>query len=191
VLRISTMIAEEMPLTEAQAALVDALIPIQSFAKGEVLLKEGQVARHCYFTLEGCVRAYRLVEGQERTTAFYTEGDPVAPLASYTRRVPADHFLVCLEDAVLAVLERDAEARLYREFPAMEALCRVSMEDAFGKQQAQLADFVTKSPEARYRDLLDRKPDLVKRVPQYVLASYLGIQPESLSRIRKRIAASD
>lgn len=100
--------ARELPLTDAQKVRVDELIPVKRFAGGEVLLREGEVARRCWFTIEGCVRAYRIVDGQERTTAFYTEGDPIAPLASYLRREPSDHALVCVEACTLAELERDA-----------------------------------------------------------------------------------
>jgi hypothetical protein len=64
----------------------------------------------------------------------------------------------------------------------------MSMEDDFGEQQEALAKFITSSPEARYKNLLETRPDLIQRVPQYHLASYLGVKPESLSRIRKRIA---
>ncbi|MEZ4951136.1 MAG: hypothetical protein R2784_17385 [Saprospiraceae bacterium] len=71
----------------------------------------------------------------------------------------------------------------------MNQLCRVSVEEEFRKQQEALAAFITSSPEDRYLNLLENRPDLLMRVPQYHLASYLGVKPESLSRIKKRLAA--
>lgn len=183
--------AREVPRTDAQKARVDEPIPVKRFAKGDVLLREGEVARRCWFTIEGCVRAYRIVDGEERTTAFYTEGDPIAPLVSYLRREPSDHALVCVEACTLGEWKRDAENRLYREIPGTEALCRAGIEEAFAAQQAPLADFVTKSAETRYRELMDRRPELAARVPQYLLASYLRVRREPLSRIRQRLARGD
>ena len=85
----------------------------------------------------------------------------------------------------MAVLNYDKEQELFKRVPKYEALCRMSMEGDFGEQQEALAKFITSSPEQRYKTLLETRPDLLQRVPQYHLASYLGVKPESLSRIRK------
>ncbi len=76
---------------------------------------------------------------------------------------------------------------MFQVFPHFESICRVAVEDELGKNQEKLASYIIKSPEERYLELLETRPDLLDRVPQYQLASYLGIKPESLSRIRKRI----
>lgn len=186
---ISSQISEIMPLTEEQKKRVDELIPVQTFRKGTVLLKEGQIARDSYFTITGCVRAYKLVDGEERTTAFYVEEDPITSATSYNEQVPANHYLECVEDCLLAVLNYEKEKELYREFPQLEILCRVHIEREYGKQQEILADYLTKNPEERYLLLLKTRPALLQRVPQYLLASFIGVQPESLSRIRKRLAS--
>jgi CRP-like cAMP-binding protein len=177
-----------MPLNEEEATAINEYIPVRHFAKGTVLLKEGQVARNSYFILKGCVRHYYLVDGEERTTFFYTEDQSVASMKSYINRVPADHYLACVEDSILAILNYDKEKELYKRFPKFESLCRVSMEEDFGHHQEILAGFITSSPEERYLRLLQSRPDLLNRVPQYLLASYLGVKPESLSRIRKRVS---
>jgi CRP-like cAMP-binding protein len=187
-LRISEMIAPHMPLSQEEAGLVDECIPIKEFKAGEVLLKEGQIARYCYFVIQGCVRSYHIVNGEERTTGFYVEEESIAPLASYLGQVPAHHFLACVEDSVLAVLHYDRERELYQKLPKMESLCRTSIEEEYGKQQALLQDYLTKNPEERYLMLQKNRPELLQRIPQYHLATFLGVQPESLSRIRKRIA---
>ncbi|GAA4318388.1 hypothetical protein [Compostibacter hankyongensis] len=84
--------------------------------------------------------------------------------------------------------EFSREQLMYRQFPALEAITRKIIEQDYGKTRENFAVFITSSPEERYIHLLKTKPELVQRVPQHQLASYLGITPESLSRIRKRIA---
>ncbi|MGD1847840.1 MAG: Crp/Fnr family transcriptional regulator [Salibacteraceae bacterium] len=186
---ISELMEREIPLSATEKLAVDQLIPVMGYAKGDILLQEGQVARRCYFVIKGCVRAYQLVEGKERNTDFYLEGDPVASLTSYLHQSPANHYLACMEKSVLAVLSYENEQQLYQQHPKFEALCRNSIESAFGKQQAALQQLLTQSPETRYLELRKNRPELLQRVPQYHLASFLGIEPESLSRIRKRLAA--
>ncbi len=180
--------AENLPMDEEEKQAIDECIPIKNFERGTVLLREGQVAKDSYFNLKGCVRHYYIIDGEEKTTAFYTEGESIASLSSYVNKTPANHYLECVEDCTLAVLNYDKERELYGRVKGFESLCRASVEEDLGKQQQLLAAYITKSPEDRYLDLLENRPELLHRVPQYHLASYLGVKPESLSRIRKRIA---
>ena len=184
---ITGLISRYMPLSEEQTQIVAECIPVRTYKKGTVLLREGQISTECYFTIKGCVRHYYLVDGEEKTTFFYTEDQSIASLHSYLNKVPADHFLSCVEDTTLAVLSYEKEKELYKRFPGFESLCRVAMEEDYGKQQDTLAGYITRSPEERYLHLLKNRPEILNRVPQYHLASYLGVKPESLSRIRKRI----
>jgi CRP-like cAMP-binding protein len=186
---IANLIGKFLTLSPEEADALRAGIPIRSFEKGTILLREGQIARDSYFNLKGCVRKYYLVNGEEKTTEFFTEEQSIASLQSYSLKVAANHYFECVEDCVLAVLNYDKELELYKKIPAFESLCRVSVEEEFGKQQEALAAFITSSPEDRYLNLLENRPDLLMRVPQYHLASYLGVKPESLSRIKKRLAA--
>ncbi|KOH42887.1 Crp/Fnr family transcriptional regulator [Sunxiuqinia dokdonensis] len=187
-LKISDLIANEMSLSPEEIEVVDTLIPIRKFQKGQLLLEEGKIAKECYFTIKGCVRSYQILNGEERTTQFFVEGDPIASLLSYLNRTPANHYFECIEDSTLAVLSFDNEQKLYSQHPKFEALCRNSIEQEFGKQQEILQNYLTKNPEERYLMLQETRPELLQRVPQYHLATFLGVQPESLSRIRKRIA---
>jgi CRP-like cAMP-binding protein len=185
---IVTLISRYLSLTDEEALAFAECIPIRAFKKGDILLREGQVSRDSYFVIEGCVRKYYIIDGDERTTEFYVEDESVASLQSYQNKTPANHYFECVEDCRLAVLNYEKEQELFKRVPKYEALCRMSMENDFGEQQEALAKFITSSPEERYKNLLETRPDLLQRVPQYHLASYLGVKPESLSRIRKRIA---
>lgn len=186
---MAEMISPFLTLSESEADSINEHIPIREFEKGSILLKAGQVAVDSYFNITGCVREYYLKDdGEERTTQFFTEGQSISSLSSYVNQTPADNYLECVEDCTLAVLNFEKEQLLYTLVPGFESLCRVSMEEEFGKHQKKLAAFITSSPKERYLDLMNERPDLVNRVPQYHLASYLGVTPESLSRIRKRVA---
>lgn len=185
---IVQLISRYITLNKEESKAFAECIPIKSFKKGELLLREGQVSRDSYFLIQGCVRKYYIIDGEERTTEFYVEDESIASLQSYMNKTPANHYFECIEDCRLAVLNYDKEQELFKRVPKYEALCRMSMEQDFGEQQEALARFMTSSPEARYKNLLETRADLLQRVPQYYLASYLGVKPESLSRIRKRLA---
>ncbi|MDX2283600.1 MAG: Crp/Fnr family transcriptional regulator [Bacteroidia bacterium] len=177
-------------IPELGAADREALAPLlraDEYPQGTVLLQPDSIACRCYWVLKGCVRQYLLAGGQEKTTAFFTENQAVADFASYARQQPAGHYWVCLEDCVLLAGDLGEEHRMYEAFPALELVTRRMMAEDFGEMQHQWAAFMTRSPEERYLHLLGTRPDLLQRVPQHQLASYLGVTPESLSRIRRRL----
>ncbi len=175
------------PLSDAEIRMVRTYSPIHTVPKGTFLLKEGQVASHCYFILKGCVREYHLKDGEEKTTNFHTEGDTVTSAVSYIQRTPAKHFLECLEDTTMTALSYENELELNRRFPRLESICRQKVEEKMGIYQEMVAQYMSSTPEERYLHLLENRPDLFDRVPQYHIASYIGVKPESLSRIRNRI----
>lgn len=174
-------------LTDDELHAIAGILVVRRYKKGTVLLKEGTVSKECYFVLEGCVRQYILIDGIEKTTFFYTERQAIVPFTSHTLQSPSDQYLVCLEDALLIVGDTGGEDEMFERFPKLEQITRRMMEADMGAMQDAMVRFRVLSPEARYLDLLNSRPDLLQRVPQHQLASYLGITPESLSRIRKRI----
>jgi CRP-like cAMP-binding protein len=178
----------DLPMfSEEEKQFLAANIKVVSFKKGELLVREGEVANQCYFVLKGCVRQYRLLDGEEKTTAFFLEQQAVVSYTSYVQKIPSNHYCVCVEDCSLIVGNPDTEKELYSQFPKLEAFTRAFMSEDFGKTQEAYSTFITSSPEERYLNLLKTQPELLQRVPQHQIASYLGMTPESLSRIRKRI----
>ena len=174
-------------LTAEEVAYVKANIPIQHLQKQEVLLETGEVSRAFYFVIEGCIRLYYTVDGEEKTAFFYVKEDFVSSYESFTKQLPAKHDLQAIEPSVVAVISTDVAQDLLMRFPRFEFLARIMMEKELIICQEIIATFITMSPEERYQHLLKQRPDLVQRIPQYYLATYLGVKPESLSRIRKRI----
>lgn len=174
--------------TEKEAILED--MEVQTYKKGTVLLRDGQIPSLNYFVLEGCVRKYKLVDGEERTLDFYTEEHWILSAQSAPVQTASDHYLVCMEDCLLVIGDEERGNRLLQRFPKFQDISRMILEKQIMKQQQLAASFIADTPEQRYLKLQEWRPDLSARVPQYQLASYLGIKPESLSRIRKRIATN-
>lgn len=166
---------------------IAANITVRAGKKGTVLVREGDVWNECYFVLKGCLRQYVIADGIEITTQFYTEEQAAVQFTSYTSQSKSLSYLSCVEDCILIVGETNQETAMYKQHPKLEQITGMMMKKDFGKAQDDLAYFIASSPEERYLNLLETKPDLLQRVPQHQLASYIGVTPESLSRIRKRI----
>ena len=179
-------ISQYMPLLEEEKAALRELDIFRVYKKGTILLKEGQLSDDSYFILKGCLRCYYVVEGDEKTTAFYTESESLTPPCSLSKR-PSAYYVSCVEDSIILVANTDMEKTMFVKFPRFEKLCRILSEDLLVKNQAQFDEFKISSPEQRYLNLLQNRPDLLQRVPQYQMASYLGITPQSLSRMRSRL----
>ncbi len=178
-------------LTRDEKQKLAVLLDVRTFPKAFVLLGKGQISKECYTILKGCVREFRMVDGEEQTTALFTEGDAVVAFTSFTNQVPADHYLVCVEECELLVGGNpEKDAALFNQFPALEQIIKTRMQQELGKTKDSFANFVSARPEERYLRLYETRPDLFQRVPQHQLASYLGISPEAFSRIKKRILQS-
>lgn len=179
---------ESIVLTEEEKEAIQQMSANKKFSKGTILLREGEFPSKCYYVLKGCVRQYTLKNGEEKTTFFFTEGQAVFSNLNPDTRSASKHFLECVEDCELSTTTKEQEEEMYKRFPRFEAMCRASTEKQFEEFQDMFATFVSSSPEERYLHLIDTRPELLQRVPHYQLASYLGVKPESLSRIRKRIS---
>jgi CRP-like cAMP-binding protein len=174
-------------LSDDEKNAIRGLSIFRSYEKGRILFREGDYTENYYFIIKGCVRCYYIIEDEEKTTAFYTEFESYAP-ASTVHQKPSENYAACVEDSILLVTTRETEEQVFDKFPRFETLCRILSEELAVKYQTSLENFKNLSPEQRYIHLIKTKPGLVERVPQYQIASFLGIKPESLSRIRRRLA---
>lgn len=179
-------ISKYIILSEKEKSALTSLDIFRSIKKGTVLLKEGQCSNEGYFVLKGCIRTFYVIEGEEKTTAFYSEMEGLTPNCVLNKQA-SDYFISCVEDSIVTVSTPDMEAEMFDKFPKFETLCRILSEQLLAKNQISFDEFKTSSPEKRYLNLMKSRPDLLQRVPQHQIASYLGIRPQSLSRLRARI----
>jgi CRP-like cAMP-binding protein len=184
--KLFNFLSKYISLTEEEKNALLSLNIFHTVKKGTVLLKEGQYSKESYFVLSGCIRTYYIIDGEEKTTAFYTEMDALTPHC-VVQQTPSDYFISCVEDSLLTISNTDMEAETNSKFPKFEIMCRKLSEELLAKQRIDFDEFKTSSPEQRYMNLQEKRPDLIQRVPQHQLASYLGIKPQSLSRLRARM----
>ncbi len=184
--RLFEFISKYITLTDEEKDVLLSLNLFRSAEKGTILLREGQYSKDSFFILNGCIRTYYVVDGEEKTTAFYTEMEVLTPPCVVNKKA-SEYYVSCVEDTILTVSNSDMEVEVNSKFPKFEIMCRKLSEELLAKRQMDFDEFKTSSPEQRYLNLLSKRPDLIQRVPQYQLASYLGIKPQSLSRLRARL----
>lgn len=183
-------ISKYVSLTDEEKNAILSLDLFRSIKKGTILLKEGQKSKDSYFVLKGCIRTYYVLDSEEKTTAFYTEMEALTP-PCVINKTPSEYYVSCIEDTILTVSNSDMEVEINSKFPKFETICRILAEELLAKQQIDFDEFKTSSPEQRYLNLIQKRPDLLQRVPQHQLASYLGVKPQSLSRLRARIVGKN
>ncbi len=105
-----------MPLSDEEAEAIAETMHVQQYKKGAILLREGQISAEAYFVLEGCVRQYYLVDGEEKTNNFFTQEQWVISIHSFSQNVPSAHFMECCTDCTLVVGNREKEEGLYKKF---------------------------------------------------------------------------
>ena len=177
--------------TKDEADFISKCTEIKKVEKGTVLLKAGKIATSCYYVYKGCIREYCLKDGEEITTEFYTAGDSLSDDASKLNKSPSLLNWECMVDSIVSVFPFEVELEMYKRFPRLETLCRIETEKKFGDLKLAVNNYHSSTPEERYENLLVTRPEIFELVPLYHIASYLGVKPESLSRIRNRIRNAD
>lgn len=175
---------------EAALARLAAATRVITVAKGEIVLRAGDRAEHLFHIDQGLLRYFYIdeVTGDERTGQFFDEGGTVTDAASFLTGSPATQTIEAVETSVLLLVPKAALMRAYDEDHATERFGRKMVEYGFLGSQRRAANLLNMTPDDRYRHYVETRPEIVRRVPQYLLASFLGITPESLSRIRGRLA---
>ncbi len=183
--KVRTLISKFELLNAEDVEIIVEKSVVAEFVKGTILLEEGQVPTKCYMVVEGCVREYIIKDGDEKSTAFFMEGDTFTPYAGDGK--PTNFYWQCTEDSVLTISDKGFEEEIRAALPKLDVVFQKIAIAKINNAKEEWSRFVTSSPEERYINLLETRPLLLSRVPQHQIASYLGMKPQSLSRIRKRL----
>ena len=168
--------------------------PLESLIEGDnlsilpktILLEEGKIADKLYLIRKGCLRLFFYNEGKDITFQFFFEGDFVASFDSLYKRQPSLFSLESIEPTEVSVIKRDVFYHLIEKTPSLRQVYEEKIIDRFRVYQQLFLSRIKNTPQQRYEELLKEYPNIIQRVPQHYIASYLGITPVSLSRIRNR-----
>ena len=171
-----------------EEVIINDLFKPLTLKPGEYFLEEGKLCRYVGFIERGLVRYYMNDNGIEKTLYFNKEGEFVSNYQSFLPWQVSDTSIQAIEDTDLQVINYENLQQLYSKISEGEKLGRLAIENVFVSSLQHLKSFYKDAPAERYQQFLRSYPDLAQRIPQYHIASYVGIKAQSLSRIRKRLA---
>lgn len=186
---LAASIRKFINLSDEEMDQIQRRVQYQPLKRREILTRLGEVSKNIYFVESGCIRYYQIVAGEEVTGQFFFEGGWYTDMESFLHQQPSNQCAQAIEASNLAFLSKKDLYELYEEVPKFERFGRLMAENAFIGLRKKTDQLSLLSAEERYLDLLKTRPKVVERIPQHYIASYLGIKPQSLSRIRKRLAS--
>jgi CRP-like cAMP-binding protein len=160
------------------------------FSKGDLLVRPDQFVKRFYFLEKGCVCYYTEDQSGVKVMEFFTEGEFFTDLYAYIEEIPSASYLSATEDCIVYSISKEDVQRSFDHSHDLERFGRLSMQASFTEMFRRNNHLRVLSNQERYLRLLQKRPDLFQRVPQYLIASYLGLTPVGLSKIRKRLASS-
>lgn len=184
--QILKQIKKHVPIVDEELQQFTKIITEVKLKKNEVWEKSGAVSRKMGFINKGILRQFYLKDGTEFTDSFFAEDEFIGNYISYLSKVPSETSIVALEPCVLLVTTFDKMDKLSQKFPNVAKFSKIIGDQKLFDLKTRTTSLLMDSAEERYYQLMDKRPDLFNRVPQYLIAQYLGIRPESLSRIRKK-----
>ena len=174
--------------SDGELEIIMPYFETRKFKKKSILLDIGKISNEVFYIVKGCIRLYCEKDGEELSTYFFTENMFAGSYDSFISRRPSKVAIETLEECEVLVLTREAQEKLYDIFPKMNEFIRKAIEQRFVLLHDLFISYLLNSPEERYLMLQKDRPELLQRIPQHQIASFLGVTRVSLSRIRNRIA---
>ena len=181
---------KKIPLTAEEEEQIKQYLMPKKLRKKQYLLQEGDVCRAITFIEKGALKEYTVDEsGNEHIIQFGLEGWIISDLYSFLTGEPATYNIDAIEDAELVLISKSAHEELLKKMPKYETFTRLNLTGAYIAMQKRLTSIISSSLEERYASFNAIYPEIVQRVPQHMIAAYMGLTPETLSRIRRRISS--
>lgn len=182
--RIQTM----FPFDETHRAMILDAVSIKEAAAGAILLREGETASQLFFVIKGCLRTYFIKDtGVEITSQFFIENQMVTSFESAMTGIPSRQYIEAIEDTIVASIPVKRLKKIIKDHEQVRNYFTGYIMMRLALYMNQFASFILDNPEKRYQKFAQENPPLISRIPQQYIASYLGITPVSLSRIKNRL----
>lgn len=179
----------KVALTDEEQALLKTYLTPKKLRKKQYLLQSGDICKAFAFIEKGAMKSYTVDDaGVEHIIQFGIEGWIIADLYSFITGEPAIYNVEAVEDAELILISKSAHDELLKKLPKYETYTRLNFEGAYIAMQRRLTSIISSSLEERYELFSAQYPEIIQRFPQHMIASYMGLTPETLSRVRRRIS---
>lgn len=180
-----------LPLTEEEKSAVETSFKERRIKRRQFILQEGEVCKHNTFVVEGCFRMYMTDDkGREHNLQFAVEQWWIGDIGSFHSEKPSKLTIEAMENAVILQCKKEDQLKLFVQYPKFNLVFRVLAENALVSLQNRILQNISTTAEERYLDFIGRYPNFFNRISNVQIASYLGVTPEFLSAIRKKLAAS-
>lgn len=186
--QILNRLSKFISLNESEQEYFTTKLELREYKKKELVLQEGQICKYAYFINSGCLRYFYNVDGEENTAQFFFENGWYADYESFLSGSATKQNIETLEKSELLLLSSKDLHQLYIDIPKFERFGRQMAENAFLGIRHRSEMLENQTAEQRYITMMTERPKVFERIPQHYIASYLGIKPPSLSRIRKQMA---
>jgi CRP-like cAMP-binding protein len=187
--KFQSYLQQRLNLTDEQALMAVKSLKTKQFKKGEMLLKAGDLKSDTYFVNSGLLRCFSLDEkGKEHIIQFAPENWIITDRDSSVFNVPSSFYIEAIEDTEVVIVKQDFFSSIQHIVPEILELNILMLQNAIRFMQKRINMLLSATAEERYLNFIMLYPNLTIRVPQWMIASYLGITPESLSRVRKDLA---
>lgn len=178
-----------LPLNEAEILEFESKLTEKRVKRRQFILQEGDICKHYTFVVNGCFKMYKVDDkGQEHNLQFAIEDGWIADIGSFYSNKPSELYIVALEQATVLQIAKPDLLYLYSNYPKFDRNFRVLIENAFVNLQKRVLQNISSTAEERYLDFLKNYPNLFNRISNVQIASFIGVTPEFLSKIRKSIA---
>ncbi len=181
---------KHLPLIDEEIKIMETRIVLRKIKRRQTILQEGLICKHYTFIVKGCFRMYGVDDkGVEHNLQFTVENDWIADIGSFYSDKPSKLYIEAVEPSVILQIEKMDLYFLYNSIPKLSRIFKVVVENKYIELQHRVLQILSSNAQQRYLNFVESYPNLTQRLPNTQIASYLGITPEFLSKIRKEISS--